>query len=426
MSLRYTPLSAAFYARNREKLLQSMDPDGLAVLFSNDEMPRNGDCNFSFRQNSDLLYLSGIDQEDTLLLVDPSERESKKFQLFLKKTNDHIRVWEGEKLSKEQAQIMSGITTVHWVDNFETVFEQAIQRKGEFYFSSNANDRAVSKVQSPSDRFLLKHNNLLKGKKLIPLGPLIADMRVMKQQEEIDQMRNAIEITSSAFKRVMKFVRPGKKEYEVEAEITHEFIRKGASGHAYQPIVACGSNSCILHYIENAGVCQEGELLLLDFGAEYGNYAADLSRTIPVSGKFSERQRQVYESVLSVFKTARDAMKVGALLKTVQDQTLSAMKKELRILGLITGKEGKEQDLAVRKYFMHGVSHFLGMDVHDVGNRNLAFKEGMVLTCEPGIYIPEEKIGIRLENDILITKEGPIDLMEHIPLEADEIEALMS
>ena len=425
MKLRYTPLPPFFYKSNRERLLQALDQDGLAVVFSNDLMPRNGDCHFNFRQNSDLLYLTGIDQEETLLLICPSEREEKKFQLFIKKTNAHIRVWDGEKLTKDEATQLSGIASIHWVDSFETVFQQQVQRRGKLYYSNNANDRAVSKVISAADRFLQQNSNLLKGKKLIPLGPLIADMRVIKHEVEIDQIRKAVEITALAFRRVLKFTRPARKEYEVEAEITHEFISKGSAGHAYQPIIAGGKNSCILHYIDNSDLLEEGDVLLLDFGAEYGNYAADLSRTIPVSGKFSPRQRAVYDAVLRVFTVAKTKMQVGALLKDVQAETLKAMKEELIQLGLLD-KRASNLNESVRKYFMHGVAHFLGMDVHDVGNRNLTFKAGMVLTCEPGIYIPEERIGIRLENDILITTEGPVDLMESIPITPDQIEMLMA
>lgn len=429
MAVRYSPISSKLFVKNRSSLKEQLRQGGVLLMQSNDEMPRNGDCYFPFRQDSDFFYLTGIDQEESVLLLNPFASSEKEQEiLFIKETNAHITIWEGSKHSKKEAREISGIQNVQWLSELSFWVEKFLVSASLVYYNKNENERASSPVPSRNERVVEGLKQRYREQEFVSVAPIMERLRVIKSEMEIELIKQACSITKGAFDQVLKVVQPGIWEYEIEAEITKEFIGNRANGHAYTPIVASGANSCVLHYIENNQQCKEGDLLLLDFGAEYANYASDLTRTIPVNGKFSARQKQVYQAVLNVFKVARKNMISGSDLKTLQGIVVDQMEKELVDLGLIKVKELKSQDKEsplYRKYFMHGVAHFMGLDVHDIGNRRQPFKDGMVLTCEPGIYIAEEGIGVRLENDIVIQGSAPIDLMSSIPIELEEIMALM-
>jgi Xaa-Pro aminopeptidase len=435
MGVRYSAINSSLFVNNRIALKKLMiinvsdNTSGILVIHSHDLMPRNGDCYFPFRQDSDFFYLTGVDQEESVFVLDPSaENEFDKAVLFIKETNKHIQIWEGHKYSKEEAVAVSGIKNVKWLSDLKPYLKEAFDNHSLVYYNQNENERAFSPVKSRNDRFVSEFKIEHKKHQFKSVTPMLAALRTVKSKEEIDLIKEGCAITKSAFERVLSVVKPGIGEHEIEAEITHEFICKKANTHAYSPIVASGKNACVLHYIDNNKVCQDGDLILLDFGAEYGNYASDLSRTIPVNGVFSKRQKQVYNAVLRVFKEARTQMVVGSTLKKLQAAVVYQMELELIGLGLLTNKaisnQNPEEPL-FKKYFMHGTSHFMGLDVHDVGDRGKEFQNGMVLTCEPGIYILEEGIGVRIENDILINDDSPIDLMADIPVEVEEIESLM-
>jgi len=429
MTVKYDKINTNLFIFNRKKLCNELKNNSLAIFHSNDEMPRNGDCFFPFRQNSDLFYLSGIDQEHTILIVfpdcpNPSYREV----LFVRKTNEHVKIWEGHKYTKKESTEISGIKSVFWLENFDNIFKMLVNWTDNIYININENDRANSDVDSRNLRFTKKIKNQFPAHNFERAGPILTRLRELKSDIEVDLIKQACSITEKAFRRVLGFVKPDVWEYEIEAEITHEFIRNRANGHAYTPIVASGANACCLHYINNNGQCKEGALILMDFGAEYANYASDLTRTIPVSGEFSPRQKEVYEAVLRVMKAATKLLVIDNVLDSYHREVGVLMEEELIKLGLLKATDVKKQDPLqplYKRYFMHGTSHFMGLDVHDVGNRHKAFKPGMVFTCEPGIYIKEESLGIRIENDYLITEYGPVDLMANIPIEIDEIEALM-
>jgi Xaa-Pro aminopeptidase len=406
-----------------------MKPNSLAIFNANDQFPRAGDQFHAFRQNSNLFYLSGIDQEETMLLVFPGcPREGHEEVLLIKRTNEHIAVWEGHKYTKEEAIAASGIKRVYFLDEAEAVINEMILLADHVYLDINENDRFLSPVEYRELRFAREFRERYPAHDVLRAHPLLKKLRTIKSQPEVDAIQRAVDVTGQAFRRVLGFVRPGVMEYEIEAEITHEFIRNGMTGHGYTPIIGSGKNACVLHYIENKEACQDGDVLLMDFGAEYANYNADLTRSIPVNGKFTPRQRAVYDAVLRVLKGASALLVAGNTLDRYHLEVGKMMTTELLGLGLISQKEVDEETKdkpAYKKYFMHGTSHHLGLDVHDVMFRYAAFENGNVFTCEPGIYIPEENLGIRLENDILITPQGPVDLFANIPIEADEIEALM-
>jgi Xaa-Pro aminopeptidase len=428
--MKYSPIPSSFYTSNRKKFAKLLKPKSLAVFNSNDEMPRSADQNYPFRQNSDLLYLCGIDQEQTILVLfpdcpNPLYREV----LFLRKTNDLIAVWEGHKYTKEEARAASGIETIFWLEEFETIFNMLMHWSVNVYLNLNEHDRFLTNVPYRDLRFANELKMRYPMFRFERSAPILAKLRALKSKEELKQIQIAIDITEKAFRRLLGFVKPGVTEYEVEAEITHEFLRNRATCHAYTPIVASGESACVLHYVDNNKACKKDEVLLLDFGAEYGNYAADLTRVIPVNGRFSKRQKNVYNAVLRVMRAATKMLVTGNNLEDYTKEVGGIMEEELIKLKLLRLRDVKKQDPKnplYKKYFMHGVSHHLGLDVHDFANRFEPFKAGMVFTCEPGIYIPEEKLGIRLENDILITAKGPVDLMKNIPVEAEEIEELMS
>lgn len=427
--MRYQPINPQLFSKHRERLEKKLKPNALAVIHSNDEMPRNGDQCFPFRQHSDMFYLTGLDQEKCILTLFPNHPvEAMREIVFTVKTNDHMVTWYGHKYTLEQVTEISGVKTVKWLDDFENVFRDLMARAEHVYLNLNENPRFTTDVPSRDLRFSQKLRSEYPLHNFERVAPLLTDLRLIKDAEEIRQIRKACDITKTAFDRVLHFVKPGVMEYEVEAEITHEYIRNGASGHAYPPIIASGENNCILHYNQNDQACADGDLLLLDFGAEYANYAADCSRTIPVNGKFSPRQRQVYEAVLRVLRKASRMLVPGTTIEKYHNEVCKIVEKELIGLGLFTAEDVRNQDPEnplFFKYYMHGTSHFLGLDVHDVGSKQHPLRKGMVLTCEPAIYIPEEGFGIRLENDILVDEE-PVDLMAHIPIEPDEIEALMA
>lgn len=428
--MKYQALPKELYIENRKRFMASLKPGSTAFFNANDEMPRNGDGNFPFRQNSDLFYLSGIDQEQTLLVISPDcPLPQYREVLFLRKTNEHIAVWEGHKYTKEEARAASGIQTILWLEEMEPAITIIMNHCETVYVNPNENDRLSTVVPYRELRFISELKSKYPAHQYERSGPVMARLRSIKVDAEIKAMSVAMSITEKAFRRVLEFTRPGVMEYEIEAEIIHEFIRSRATGHAYSPIIASGKNACVLHYNDNNQECKDGDVILMDFGAEYANYAADLTRSIPVNGKFTSRQRDVYNAVLRVMKAATKMLVPGNTIEKYHREVGLVMEQELIGLGLLNKDEVAKQNPEAplyKKYFMHGTSHFLGLDVHDIGDRYSPMQAGMVFTCEPGIYIPEEGLGIRLENDILITEKGQIDLMATIPLEADEIESLMA
>ncbi|MCC6384993.1 MAG: aminopeptidase P N-terminal domain-containing protein [Bacteroidia bacterium] len=427
--MRYIPLPCNRYIENRKRFTALMQPGALAIFNSNDEMPSNGDQTFPFRQNSDLLWLSGIDQElSTLIIFPDAPLPQYREILFLRKTNETIAIWEGHKLTVEEARQQSGIQTVLWNEEFDSIMTLLMNHCQSVYLNLNENDRCSWYVPYRDLRFAKEWKKKYPGHTYQRSGPLMAQLRVIKSEDEIKAMKTACNITRKAFERVLRFVKPGVMEYEIEAEITHEFIRNRANGHAYFPIIASGPAACVLHYNENNQKCKDGDVILLDFGADYANYAADMTRAIPVNGKFTKRQREVYDSVLNVKRLASKMLVPGNTLEKYHIEVGKLMEEELLKLKLITKEDIKNQNPAwpaYKKYFMHGTSHFLGLDVHDIGDRYSPMQAGMVFTCEPGIYIPEENLGIRIENDFLITDKGQTDLMADIPIEAEEIEEIM-
>lgn len=427
--MRYQPLPAELFTENRQRLYAKLPPNSLVIVHANDVLPTNADGSLPFIQNSDQFYLSGVDQEETILVLFPDAADPKQREmLFVRETNEVIAVWEGEKLTKEQATQRSGIQRVHWLQDFETQFRSVMCQAEHVFLNSNEHIRATIPTETRETRFTHRCMHEYPLHDYQRLAPLMHELRVIKSDHEITALNEAIRITSDGFNRLLKFVKPGVHEFEIEAELAHEFIRQRARGFAYTPIIATGANACVLHYITNHCECQDGELLLLDVAANYGNYNADLTRTIPVNGKFTQRQRQVYDAVLRVFKKCCQMLKPGVIIREYQEQVGLLMQEELLGLGLITQEDIDKQDPdkpAYKKYFPHGTSHPLGIDVHDVGHIWKPIQPGMVFTVEPGIYIREEKLGVRLENNIVIGENGNIDLMAHIPIEADDIEAMM-
>lgn len=427
--MRYQPLSDSTYTNHRKKLASALPPGALVIVNSNDIMPTNGDGTMSFRQNSDLLYLTGVDQEESILAVfpeatNPAHREI----LFLKKTSPEIAIWEGDKLDKEQATALTGIKTVQWLENFEAVLKMLMSEAKEVFLPSNEHTRRANEVETREERFQKWMYTNYPLHSYNRLAPIMHRLRAVKSTEEIEQMHNACEITEAGLRRVLKFVKPGVKENEIEAEYMHEFLRRGSRGFAYSPIIASGFSACVLHYIENNQTCKDGDLLLMDVGAEYGNYSSDMTRTIPVNGKFTDRQKEVYSAVLRVMKESMKMLRPGVMLGDYHKKVGKLMEPELVQLGLLKQEEIDNQNPespAYKKFFMHGTSHFIGLDTHDVGLWHEPIEAGMVFTVEPGIYIREESIGIRLENDIVITESGYDDLMGNIPIEIEEIEQIM-
>ncbi|MFD0751515.1 aminopeptidase P N-terminal domain-containing protein [Mucilaginibacter calamicampi] len=428
--MKYLPVENNLFTNNRKSFVSRIKPASLALFYSNDEFPRSGDQAFLFKQNPDFFYLSGIDQEQSILLLFPDcPNPLYKEVLFLRQTNEHIAVWEGHKYTKDEARQASGIQNIYWLADFDNILHSIINYADNIYINTNENDRYAHTVPYRDVRMLEDLRRKYPLHHYERSAPIMRDLRVIKSAPEIELTKKACAITRDAFIRVLKFVKPGVTEYEIEAEVIHEFIRQRATGHAYNPIIASGKNAIVLHYVDNNQVCNDGDVILFDFGAEYGNYNADMSRSIPVNGRFTPRQRQVYDAVLRVMRAATQMIVEGAVWNEYHDEVGKIMTSELIGLGLLTKHDVEKQDPklpAYKNYFMHGTSHHLGLDVHDFASRYKAFEVGNLLTCEPGIYIPAEGLGIRLENNILITKGGNIDLMADIPVEAEEIEEIMN
>ena len=428
--MRYETIDNKLFIQNRERLVKEMKPGSVAILFSNDMMPRSADSFHAFRQNPDIFHLTGVDQEDSILVLFPdSPNPDWKEVLFVKETSELIAIWVGDKLSKEQATAVSGIQNIVWTRNFDVMFPTIMYQAQNCYLNLTEHDRFSSpaeygdlrQVRNIMHQFPLHHYERL--------APIMHRIRSVKSPIEVAIILHACDITHKGVERVLRFVKPGVMEYEIEAEFTHEFLRNRSRGHAYGPIIASGKNACTLHYDVNDQQCKDGDLILIDVGAEYANYASDLTRTIPVNGRYTQRQKDVYNAVLRVFKGAKKLLLPGNTLKEHLEATAGLIEKELVDLKLITTDDIRNQDPAnpvYRKYFMHGVSHYLGIDVHDVGSRYQKMTAGNIFTCEPGIYIREEGIGVRIENDILITEIGQVDLMEKIPIEVEQIEDIMN
>lgn len=407
-----------------------LKPNSIVILHSNDIYPTNADGSLPFKQNSDLFYLTGVEQEETVLIlmphaVDPKEREI----LFVKETSEHIAIWEGEKLTKAQAREATGIQRIEWSHTFESFLHRLVPQAEHVYLATNEHLRASVVVETRNARFIKECQSRYPLHRYERLAPLLHRLRIQKSPEEILIIQHACDITEAGFRRTLGYIQPGVGEWEIEAELLHEFVRRGSRGFAYAPIIGSGKNACVLHYVANDKICRDGEIILMDVAAEYAGWASDLTRSVPVNGRFTKRQRLVYNAVLRVFRLANEILRPGNTPMDYQKQVIELMERELVQLGLINTKEAREQgpDKAlVKKYFMHGTSHHLGLDVHDVCPPHEPFAEGMVFTIEPGIYIREEGLGIRLENDVLIGKDQNFDLMGNIPIEADEIESLMN
>jgi Xaa-Pro aminopeptidase len=430
--MRYEPVGKELFIRNRQRLLKEIEDSSIAVFNSNDIMPTNSDGTMGFRQNSDLFYLTGVDQEESILVMCPGYPDKKYREvLFLRETSEHIATWEGHKLTKEEAREVSGVETVLWVSEFAKLFNtmMVMGRVDAVYLNTNEHYRAEITVDSRDSRFVKWCREKYPLHRYERAAPLMHKLRSVKQKREIELIQKACDITEAGFRRVMKFVKPGVKEYEIEAEYLHEFVRRGSRGFAYGPIIASGADSCVLHYVDNSKACKAGDVLLLDVAAEYANYNADLTRSIPVSGRFTKRQRQVYDAVLRVQREAIAMLRPGVMYFDYHKEVQRVMESELLRLKLITKTDIKNQSAdkpAFSKYFMHGTGHQLGLDVHDVGNMFADMQEGMVWTVEPGIYIREEGLGIRIENNVVLKKNGVLDLMKNVPIEAGEIEEIMN
>ena len=426
--MRYKTLGSDFYARNRKNVINEIPENAILILTSEDEYPRSGDTTHPFRQNSNLLYLCGIDQEETTLILapwhpNPSYREI----LFIKNPSPEMVVWYGHRLSKEETSAISGIKTVIFNEDFEAVLHDVMMNSQYVYLHLPENPRLKITFPTQEIRFAEKLKCEYPLHQYRRIAPILYPLRAVKQAEELTALKKACNITQKAFLKAIKEVKPGKYEYEIEAELIGEMIRNGASGHSFAPIVASGADTCILHYIKNDKIMQDGDLLLMDFGAEYANYAGDATRTMPVNGKFSPRQKEVYQAVCDIYKATIPLFKPGMTIHKINDFVFKKMDEALIKLGLYTREDVLNQNPEkplFKRYFMHNTSHFIGMDVHDVGQRDWTFQPGMILSCEPGIYIAEEGIGVRIETDVVVA-ENPIDLMTEMPLEIEEIETLM-
>lgn len=429
--MKYDRISKDLYIHNRSAFTKHLKPNSLAVFNSNDIFGTSADSTLPFVQHSDILHLSGVDQEESILVLFPDAQNEKMREiLFLKETSETIKVWEGEKLTKETAFETSGIKTVFWLDQFERVFASLLAEAENIYLNVNMHTRANTEMETREDRFIKWCKKKYPAHTYLQSAPIMHQIRAIKHQIELDLMQKACDITEKGFRRLLSYVKPGVMEYNIEAELMHEFLNNRSKGFSYTPIVASGANACVLHYIENNQQCKEGDVILMDFGAEYANYKSDLSRSIPVSGKFTERQKAVYKAVLHVKKEATKLLVPGINLNDYHKEVGLLMQNQLVQLGLLDKTDIQNQNPdwpAYKKYFMHGTSHFIGLDTHDVGLWHEPIKENMVFTVEPGIYIPEENLGIRLEDDVVIQKNGePFNLMRNIPIEAEEIEELMN
>jgi Xaa-Pro aminopeptidase len=427
--MKYSTIDNALFIENRNKFKQHLKPGSAAIFVSNDIMPTNADGSMGFKQSSDLFYLTGVDQEDTILFIFPDVKDGKhKEVLFIKETNEHIAIWEGAKLSKSEATKVSGIEHIYWHHEFEKIIKPFLFQAEYLYLNQNEHTRQYIDTETAEMRFnkaIMQKYNLHKIERS---APIMQRIRSIKSVQEIELIQQACDITEKGLRRLLNFIKPGVWEYEIEAELIHEFISNRSKGFAYTPIIASGFNACVLHYIDNNQQCKDGDVILLDVAAEYANYASDLTRSVPANGKFTKRQKEVYNAVLHVKNEATKLLLPGNTFEKYNKAVGDIMTEELLKLGLLKSEDVKNQNPAwpaFKKYFMHGTSHFLGLDVHDVGFFNEPMQAGMVFTVEPGIYIREENLGIRLEDNILVTSNGQLNLMKNIPIEADEIESLM-
>ena len=431
MNTRYEKIQTKLFKKNREKFCTNLISNSIAIFNSNDIFPLSADSQLPFKQHSDIFYLTGIDQEETILLLFPNAiQEEYKEILFIKETSETIKIWEGEKLSKQQATEISGINTIFWIHQFDAIFCSLVHQVETIYLNLNEHSRASREVETREDRFV---KNLMPK---FPLHqykrsqPILHKIRSIKELQEIELISKACKITENGFRRVLKFIKDGVYEYEIEAEFIHEFIKNRSKGFAYSPIIASGKNATVLHYVQNNAICRNGELLLLDVAAEYANYSSDLTRVVPISGRFTKRQKDIYQAVLDIKNFATDLLIEGMLFKNYNEEIgkfVTSKLIEIQLLNKVDIQNEDKKNPAYKKYFMHGTSHFLGLDTHDYGNYHEPLQENMILTVEPGIYIPQEKIGIRLEDNVVIQKNNkPINLMENIPILIEEIEELMN
>ena len=429
--MKYNPLLSSFYINSRKAFMAELKPKSLAVFNSNDIYPISADSTLPFEQHRDIFYLSGIDQEESILVLFPNAFEEKQREiLFIRKTDEHIAIWEGAKLTKAQAIDISGIQTIYWLEDFEAVFQKLSTQCDTFYFNTNEHYRQAVETETREDRFIKWCTRQYPAHSNAKSNPILQKLRSIKADEEIKQLQIACDITEKGIRRLLPFLKPGVWEYELEAELIHEFIKNQSKGFAYEPIIASGINANILHYTQNNQQCKAGELVLLDVAAEYGNYSADLTRTVPVSGFFTKRQREVYNSVLRVKNEATKLLIPGMIWKDFHLEVGKLMTSELlglRLLDKIDVQNENPENPSYKKYFMHGTCHHLGLNTHDYGLLHLPMEASMVFTVEPGIYIPQEGFGIRLEDDVVIQKSGaPTNLMSNIPIEVEDIEDLMN
>lgn len=429
--MKYEPIPNQLFVKNRKKFMAHMKPKGIAVFNSNDIYPISADSTMPFEQHRDIFYLSGADQEETILVLFPDALDKKHREiLFVRETNDHIAVWEGAKLTKAQATKVSGIETVYWLSDFKKVFFDLMTEAETIYFNTNEHYRQAVETQTREDRFIEKCKKDFPAHQWAKSNPILQNIRGVKEPEELELLQKACDITEKGFRRILMFTKPGVWEYELEAEYLHEFIKNRSKGFAYTPIIASGNNANVLHYIENNQQCKDGDLILMDVGAEYANYSSDMTRTIPVNGRFSDRQRAVYDAVLRVKNEATKLLVPGTIWAEYHKEVGKIMTSELLGLGLLDKADVQNENKdwpAYKKYFMHGTSHHIGLNTHDYGELKTPMKPNMVFTVEPGIYIPDESFGIRLEDDVVIHEKGePFNLMRNIPIEAEEIEELMN
>lgn len=426
--MKYTRLPSAVFTKHRQRFMAKLKPNSIAVFNANDIYPISADSTLPFEQHRDLFYLTGIDQEETILILCPDAKDPKHREMvFVRETNAHIAVWEGHKLTKSEAAAVTGIDHVQWTTDFEASFLELAKQAENIYINTNEHYRAKVETQTREDRFIEWCKQQFPKKNYEKSNFILQGLRGVKDPEEIAHIQQACDITEKGFRRILGFVKPGVWEFEIEAEFSHEFLSNRSKGFAYTPIIASGANSNVLHYIENSQQCKAGELILMDVGAEYGNYASDMTRTIPVSGRFTPRQRAVYEAVLKVKDEATKLLIPGVLWKDYHVEVGKLMSSALVDLGLLAKKEISDNAEAYKKYFMHGTSHHLGLDTHDYGLLDEPMETNMVFTVEPGIYIPDEGFGIRLEDDVVVQATGtPVNLMTNIPIDPDEIEALMN
>ncbi|MEY3056696.1 MAG: hypothetical protein RLZZ614_1241 [Bacteroidota bacterium] len=427
--MKYTPLDTQIFIQNRKRFVSKMQKNSIAIFVSNDEYPLNGDALHDFKQNTELYWLSGIEQEGSMVILFPDNPDPKYREvLVLVRPQELKEIWDGKRLRANEANTISGIKTIVWVDVLDGILQQWVHLADAIYLDSNENDRKNNLLRTSEYRFIDEMKARYPLHNFCRAATIMKELRAVKTKEEVQVIQKAIDITELAFRRLLQFIQPGVKEYEIEAEIYHSFLSQRATGVAYHSIIASGDNARTLHYTSNNNVCKDGELILMDFGAEYGGYCADLTRTVPVNGKFTKRQKEVYNACLHLHDYAKSILKPGISILNYTDKVGEEASKQFLKIGLLSKSDIKNEDAenrAYRKYLYHGISHHLGLDVHDLGTRTAPITAGMVFTVEPGIYIKEEKMGVRIENNFWITKTGNQDLMKNIPIKAEEIEALM-